>query len=300
MRNKNPKFLFLLVLLFLHPTFANANVNAGFVNGVWYSKTPFFASETIRIYAAIQNRSNFDVLGKVNFYDGNTFLGEYKFTALSGRLIEAWIDWKVTPGDHNIYTKILDAKKSEPGKAPEVITLESPASQESKIFADLDTDGDGVGNLVDTDDDNDKIPDSLEISKGTDPLMPNKKLPTIVTETKVEIPEMIVAQIIDSSKEVVPIIDRAINQSLEIVTEAKEKTEVEIEKIETKNLDQTKIQNKKEEGLKFAIDFNLIWLKIKLAILSALSLILSYKMVFYTTFIIFLFFLIKFILKLIL
>ena len=35
----------------------------------------------------------------------------------------------------------------------------------------LDTDGDGIGNNADTDDDGDSIPDDVETSNGTNPLL---------------------------------------------------------------------------------------------------------------------------------
>jgi len=53
--------------------------------------------------------------------------------------------------------------------------------QESKLFVDIDTDDDKIGNEVDTDDDGDNYPDTLEVLYGYDPLDLNDK-PTPVAD----------------------------------------------------------------------------------------------------------------------
>jgi len=163
-------FFFFLAI----PVFAQKKTyNAGFVSGIWYSTTPFFAGNQIRIYSAIQNHSGYDIVGKIQFFDYNTLIGESDFSVINGRLIEKWADWKVTEGNHNIYAKIVDPKKSEIGKELEPIILEFDSTTPEKRFVDFDTDGDKIGNRDDPDDDNDGLSDEEEIKLGTNPLNPD-------------------------------------------------------------------------------------------------------------------------------
>ncbi len=144
-----------------------AGLNAGFVQGIWYSKFPFFEGDDVRVYTAIQNRSGFDLTGKVTFYVNDTQMGVSDFSAVDGRFIEVWTDWKAEVGARRVYAKITEAKKSVAGKAPEVVTLDSRAVEESSLTIDLDTDKDGIGNQEDTDDDGDGISDVEEKKIGT-------------------------------------------------------------------------------------------------------------------------------------
>lgn len=100
-------------------------MNAGFISGIWYSTSSFFIGDTIRIYSAMQNNSGYDILGTISFYDGENIIGSTDFSVINNQLIERWIDWKVTPGTHNIYARITNPRKSEIGKEPEPITLEN-------------------------------------------------------------------------------------------------------------------------------------------------------------------------------
>ena len=145
-------------------------LNAGFIQGIWYSKTPFFTGDTIRMYTAVQNNSSFDIQGTVEFLvDGNS-VGQSPFSALDGRIIEVWTDWNVTKGNHSISATITKAFKVEIGKDPEPISLGTGVLGVSDVFADEDTDQDGIGDLLDPDDDNDLIEDAKEETLGTDPL----------------------------------------------------------------------------------------------------------------------------------
>ncbi len=141
--------------------------NAGFVSGVWYSQTPFFKGDQIRIYSAIQNQSGFDIIGQVQFYDGDSVIGQADFSVINGRLVEEWVDWQATEGEHSISAKITEAKKSEVGQEPETITLRFVSSKADVQYADVDTDKDRIGDKEDEDDDNDGLSDQEEIALGT-------------------------------------------------------------------------------------------------------------------------------------
>jgi len=141
-------------------------VNAGLVSGIWYSKLPFFAGETVRIYTAIQNNSGTDVKGKVQFLKNEELIEETPFSALRGGLVRVWADWKAQQGNYKILAKIVEA-------TPPVSS--SFAVAQSEVFVDQDTDKDQVGNIQDNDDDNDGLTDEKEAILGTDPLNPDTK-----------------------------------------------------------------------------------------------------------------------------
>ena len=162
------------LLLILPISFALAQgLNAGFVRGVWYSKTPFFAGETVRIYTAIQNNSGFDITGIIEFLVNGKIVGESSFSATNGRIVEAWSDWGVTQGNHSVVASVKEAFKIEVGKPPEPISLSTGILGANEVFADQDTDQDGIGNMEDDDDDNDGLTDQEEEMLQTDPLNPD-------------------------------------------------------------------------------------------------------------------------------
>lgn len=57
-------------------------------------------------------------------------------------------------------------------------TVRSGASTGTSLATVLDTDGDGIDDAMDPDDDNDGMPDRLELAQGTDPLVPNAPMAT--------------------------------------------------------------------------------------------------------------------------
>lgn len=195
--------LFFSLLVLISPvTHAATTENAGFVQGMWYSKFPFFVGDDVRIYAGIQNRSGSDITGTVEFYAGNTKLGSMPFAALEGRLVETWTDWKATEGDKAISARIVNAARSVAGKAPEAITLEFSTTKPDSVYVDLDSDADGIGNKQDPDDDNDGTPDTVEIKNGTNPLIANKSTSgaSVSTATTTSFDTTRVTEIIDTVK----------------------------------------------------------------------------------------------------
>lgn|GEM_PF-1931627 len=169
-------FLFVFSAIFLfcgNFVFAQNSSNAGVVNGIWYSKYPFFAGDKTNINLAIRNQSNYSIAGKVRFYDYNLLIGESDFSAGEGKLIVVQVEYKFSAGKHKISAKLVDVKKSEFGKTPELIVLKSDLLEDSEVFADMDIDRDGIGNLNDADDDNDGLDDNKEISLSTNPLNPD-------------------------------------------------------------------------------------------------------------------------------
>ena len=171
MKNKLALFIIVLVVICLplQISLAATAYNAGFVSGLWYSKVPFFAGETIRIYTAFQNNSKGDITGNVEFFNNDISIGKTNFSAINGHLVETWIDWKVPYGNNSISAKIIEASRSEVGKPPEKIEVTTRESKAETIFADADTDKDQLGDKVDPDIDNDGLSNEEEEKLGTDP-----------------------------------------------------------------------------------------------------------------------------------
>ena len=170
------KLLFLIFIFFLfligNSVLAQSDtVNAGIVNGIWYSKSPFFAGDQIRIYTGLQNQSGFDITGTIQFLDEEIIIGESEFSVVHGDFIKEWIDWDVIQGYHSISIKIINAQKHELNEDPKSISLNLGTLGSDEQFADFDTDGDLVGNEIDPDDDNDGLEDEEEVIIGTDPLI---------------------------------------------------------------------------------------------------------------------------------
>ncbi|MEA2112895.1 MAG: hypothetical protein U9P50_02895 [Patescibacteria group bacterium] len=244
----------ILISFFLATNIANAqtNFNAGFVDGLWYSKTPFFAGEEIRIYTVIQNQSGFDIIGTVKFFNDDKLLSQSDFSIVDGRLIEKWADWKPSQGQHDISVKLSNTKKIEIGKNPEPIELAAYTSIVETHEIDLDTDGDGVGNKDDLDDDNDGISDIEEKEAGTNSLVFDK--PVVVEEEEGDTKGTKDYQTKDNEDNT--FFDNLIEKSKELADLATEKTVVVVE--DTKKflekqkdkVDEELVQAKKEAALK--------------------------------------------------
>ena len=143
--------------------------NAGFVQGLWYSEESVFVDTPVRIYVALRNNTGGDITGNIEFFDNDTRIGRSTVSALDGRIIESWVDWTPSYGEHKISATITKLELHGVGTQSEEIEV-ATALAEDIIFVDYDTDGDGIGNSIDRDDDGDGIADSVEERNGTDPL----------------------------------------------------------------------------------------------------------------------------------
>lgn len=147
-----------------------AELNAGFVQGLWYGSEHQIAQVPTRIYVALRNNTETDLSGTVRFTDNGTRIGSTNVSALPGRIVEAWIDWTPTYGDHTIIATLSDVRVHEIGSTPAAGEVEEALAQDT-IFVDYDTDRDSIPNALDTDDDGDSTSDLDEVTHGTDPLV---------------------------------------------------------------------------------------------------------------------------------
>lgn len=146
--------------------------NVGIIQGIWFSKTPFFDGQPIRIYSAIQNNSGADVHGYIEFFDNKKLLGKKNFSVLNHRIAETWIDTTAVAGEHEFSVKITELQKDAVGKKLIPVASDSLYSKKMLVIK-IDTDGDGTPDDIDNDDDNDGYPDDEERKKGSDPLKSN-------------------------------------------------------------------------------------------------------------------------------
>jgi len=172
------RYLIFIAIIFstlaTHPVNAE-DVNAGFVQGLWYSEEIVFAEVPTRIYVALRNNTDHDLTGTIRFSVDGTRIGSSDVSALSGRLVEAWVDWTPSQGSHDISAIVSNAELHIIGKGTEKIDIKGMVAEDT-VFVDIDTDGDGIGNQEDPDDDNDTVSDEDERDRGSDPLVPNPVL----------------------------------------------------------------------------------------------------------------------------
>lgn len=162
-----------LALFFLFPFHTHAeDVNAGFVQGLWYSSETVFTGVPTRIYVAFRNNTPHDLTGTIRFTDNDKRIGSSEISVLSGRLVEAWVDWTPTEGLHNISAHLSDATLHIIGGGTEAVDISDILASDA-LTIDTDTDKDGTGNATDTDDDNDTVSDEDEKARGSDPLVKN-------------------------------------------------------------------------------------------------------------------------------
>lgn len=159
------------------------DINAGFVQGLWYSSNEIIEGVPIRVYAALRNNTEHDLVGTVRFTDNGIRIGSSQVSALSGRLVETWIDWTPGEGEHALSAFLSDAELHVVGGEIIQANVEQITISDT-VLADIDTDNDGIGNKRDTDDDNDMVSDEDEVARGTNPLVA-QAVPELIEQEEV-------------------------------------------------------------------------------------------------------------------
>lgn len=143
-------------------TAADAFVPSG---GFHASKLAPVEKKIVRLYLKAELKTENDVQGVVNFYvDGKQIGGSQPISIVAKRFDEVFIDWQAPYGgyfDLMAVVTLTDANEVNPADNSAYI---------KDFFVDYDTDGDGVGNTEDIDDDNDGLSDKEEEILGTHPL----------------------------------------------------------------------------------------------------------------------------------
>lgn len=159
-------FLFMAFLISLScPGLSFAKTDLSITEAdITFSKADPVDGDSIRVYARVFNSGDNDVSGYVVFLNDKKDMALPQPISLKPNTYDdVFIDWKVKTGAYNIEAKIINLNPTDDN-------IENNTTIKKDFFVDLDTDGDGIGNKKDPDDDNDGLADGEEISKGTNPL----------------------------------------------------------------------------------------------------------------------------------
>lgn len=156
MKHKNIILAFVVILTLNLPTQAQEASGDLSLEGNIRSKDHVLAEKVVRIYATVKNNSGEDLLGTVKFYDEikGVFIGvDQPVSVVGGQTDDVFVDWNPGPtGTKNISARIIPWNLEGDNKANNKIS--------TKIYVDIDSDGDGLPNQKDPDDDNDETKDA--------------------------------------------------------------------------------------------------------------------------------------------
>lgn len=160
----NPLFVFatLVVLFSADFVFAKTDLSISETD-ITFSKEDILDGDLVRVYARIFNTGDVDVSGHVVFLDNSKEMADPQpISVRINTYDDVFIDWKAKQGNHDIKASIVGLNSSDDNTG-------NNSTIKKGIIVDLDTDGDGIGNSKDIDDDNDGLTDEEEAKIGTDP-----------------------------------------------------------------------------------------------------------------------------------
>ncbi len=182
-----------------------------------FSKSPLIAGEEVRIYGKITNLGDVDTTGFATFYQGANLLGDSQVISLisGGSPEEVWVDFVVPTSSFNIQAQIkgVSPEDTDATNNTAITGMFTPVLDDDRDGVEngtdncpttgnadqVDTDGDGQGDLCDNDDDNDGLSDSVEAELGSSQTSSDTDgdgvadaddaYPTDPTKTKIEAPK---------------------------------------------------------------------------------------------------------------
>ncbi|MBI5077514.1 hypothetical protein HZB94_04000 [Candidatus Falkowbacteria bacterium] len=131
---------------------------------IWLSKDTnnLIRGEQVRAYTSIVNLGEKDASGLVVFALGSTVIGQVPVSLVAnGVKDEAFVDFIIPDKDFNITVQVVNV-------APQDQNIENNEMLSPMFHAQEDHDFDGLGDDIDSDDDNDGLTDAEEALKGTD------------------------------------------------------------------------------------------------------------------------------------
>ncbi len=105
--------ILLIAILFVLPAQAVATENAGFVDGIWFSKQSTTEGETISIFVAVQNQTNTVANGTVTFYDASELIGQVVFAIAPNNIEPVALEYTLGAGEHPISAHITPSTNSK-------------------------------------------------------------------------------------------------------------------------------------------------------------------------------------------
>lgn len=137
MTKKGLWVVFFLILSIFPVCKVYAQSNAGFVRGnIWYSKDSLEEGDKVKIYTAIFNPDSRELSGAVTFLDNTIFLGKKNFVVGTKGVKDVSIDWTATVGTHTIFGRIDGAKfLVSAGKYEEADLTENETEKSSRTVS---------------------------------------------------------------------------------------------------------------------------------------------------------------------
>ena len=137
-------------LLVVSTSFAHAANSSGLVNGVWFSQDPVTDFKAVTVYSVVHNQTDTQIQGIATLVVDGEAVKASEVSIGSGDIKRVGIKHTFSVGSHTVGMNFTA------GNATEVTHTEL---SKRTIFVVQDTDGDGIQNTTDPDDDNDGIPD---------------------------------------------------------------------------------------------------------------------------------------------
>ncbi len=141
-------FIFLLFPISTSATSHPTALNAGVINGVWFSTASPEAGEEVRIFTAIQNQSTETISGSVAFLVNTKIVGSASFTVPRNNVLSVSIPYVFPGGDYDVsayitsvenqnvaYTIVSETSVSVSHKTPEVQAFEPNFANASSTLA---------------------------------------------------------------------------------------------------------------------------------------------------------------------
>ncbi len=150
MKNGN-NILLVVFIYFVSFTFVYAANGAGLVNGIWFSSDQISDFGETMVYSVVRNQTEVAIQGIATLVVDGVAVGVQEVSISKGDVQRIGIAHAFSSGTREVSMSFTAGNGVE-------MALTKLATQ--KIFVVQDTDGDGVRNTTDTDDDNDGILDT--------------------------------------------------------------------------------------------------------------------------------------------